>query len=280
MREGEERDVQIRGFPVRLGLDLCMVFSANPEDYTNRGRLVTPLKDRIGSVIRTHYPLTRQVGIQITDENAWTDREDSVAVVVPRWIREIVEEVSRLARSSPHVNQQSGVSVRMSIANIENVVSNAERRGIRLGESPAVARISDLVGLRPSSRGKMELNMSEESGEEDALLERLVQEAVKNVFDQDLKPREFGDLVEYFETAEPLQVGDMIEAEELLKRLEALPGFTERLQKIAQRLDPEISDSEVSAGFQASAAEFVLEALHCHNRLNKRSRDNEAHYGL
>ena len=276
----EERDVQIRGFPVRLGLDLCMVFSANPEDYTNRGRLVTPLKDRIGSVIRTHYPLTRQIGIQITDENAWTDREDSVAVVVPRWVREIVEEVSRLARSSPHVNQQSGVSVRMSIANIENVVSNAERRGVLLGESTSVARISDLVGLRPSSRGKLELNMSEESGEEDALVERLVQEAVKNVFDQALKPREFRDLIEYFETAEPLQVGDMIEADDLLKRFEAIPGFTDRLQDIARRLDPEISDGDVPVGVQASTAEFVLEALHCHNRLNKRSRGDEVRYGL
>ncbi|MFP6770116.1 MAG: sigma 54-interacting transcriptional regulator, partial [Planctomycetaceae bacterium] len=124
----EERDVQIRGFPVRLNLDLCMVFSANPEEYTNRGRLVTPLKDRIGSVIRTHYPLTREIGVQITEENAWIERDGPVAVIVPAWVKEVVEEVSRLARSSPHVNQQSGVSVRMSIANMESVVSNAERR--------------------------------------------------------------------------------------------------------------------------------------------------------
>ena len=130
----EERDVQIRGFPVRLELDLCMVFSANPEDYTNRGRLVTPLKDRIGSVIRTHYPLTREIGVRITEENAWVDREGSIDVVVPGWIKEMVEEIARLARSSPHVNQQSGVSVRMSIANMENAISNAERRAAVLGK--------------------------------------------------------------------------------------------------------------------------------------------------
>src|SRR3954463_7282167 len=119
----EERDVQIRGYPVRMALDLCMVFSANPEDYTNRGRIVTPLKDRIGSVVRTHYPLTRELGMAITDANAWVDR-DSVPVVVPKFMKEVVEEVARVARSSPAVNQQSGVSVRMSIANAENMVSN------------------------------------------------------------------------------------------------------------------------------------------------------------
>src|SRR5262245_15984607 len=129
----EERDVQIRGYPVRLTLDLCMVFSANPEDYTNRGRIVTPLKDRIGSVIRTHYPLTRELGMAITDANAWIDRNE-VQVVVPRFMKEVVEEIARVARGSAAINQQSGVSVRMSIANAENMVSNAERRGLPLGE--------------------------------------------------------------------------------------------------------------------------------------------------
>ncbi|MEM1061495.1 MAG: AAA family ATPase, partial [Planctomycetota bacterium] len=127
----EERDVQIRGFTVRLPLDLCVVFSANPEDYTNRGRIVTPLKDRIGSVVRTHYPGDRSLAVRITDENAWTSRDSGVDVFVPAFVKHIVEEVSRLARTSPHVNQASGVSVRMSVANFENVVSNAERRGLR-----------------------------------------------------------------------------------------------------------------------------------------------------
>src|SRR5262245_33203067 len=176
----EERDIQIRGYPVRLDLDLCLVFSANPEDYTNRGRIVTPLKDRIGSVIKTHYPLTRQHGIAITDANAWSER-DAVRVLVPPFMKEILEETARLARTSAAVNQQSGVSVRMSIANTENLASNAERRGLLLNEPLAVPRVSDLQNLAASSRGKLELTMSEEYGQEDRVIEKLLGEAVKNV---------------------------------------------------------------------------------------------------
>src|SRR5688572_20884334 len=145
----EERDVQIRGYPIRLNLDVCLVFSANPEDYTNRGRIVTPLKDRIGSVIRTHYPETIGEGLEVIQQNAWLDRNadgstSGVKVEMPPFMSEIVEELVRLARSSPHVSQASGVSVRTSIANLETVVSNAERRGILTGESRIVPRICDL----------------------------------------------------------------------------------------------------------------------------------------
>src|SRR5215213_6644993 len=144
----EERDVQIRGYPIRLNLDVCLVFSANPEDYTNRGRIVTPLKDRIGSVIRTHYPETVDEGIQISEQNAYLERTagpatSGVRVDVPRFVSEVVEEVVRLARASPHVSQASGVSVRTSIANLETVVSSAEKRGIMTGEKRVVPRISD-----------------------------------------------------------------------------------------------------------------------------------------
>src|SRR5438093_687105 len=168
----EERDIQIRGYPVRLDLDLCLVFSANPEDYTNRGRIVTPLKDRIGSVIRTHYPLTRTAGIAITDANSWTER-DAVHVLVPLFMKEILEETARLARSSSAINQQSGVSVRMSIANNENMVSNAERRGLITGENPTVPRISDLAFVAASTRGKIELNLTEDEGQEDRVIAKL-----------------------------------------------------------------------------------------------------------
>ena len=151
----EERDVQIRGYPIRLDLDLCMVFSANPEDYTNRGRIVTPLKDRIGSVVRTHYPLTRELGHrdQRPQRLARSRRRRRPGWLIPIYIKEIVEEIARLARSSPHVNQQSGVSVRMSIANLENVVSNAERRASCSGERWIVPRISDLAHVVPPARG-------------------------------------------------------------------------------------------------------------------------------
>src|SRR3954454_6150416 len=177
----EERDVQIRGYPVRLNLDLCMVFSANPEDYTNRGRIVTPLKDRIGSVVRTHYPLTRELGIEISEQNAWLDR-DGGRLAIPYYVKEVVEEASRLARTSSHVNQQSGVSVRMSIANLENVVSNAERRALLNRERWVVPRVSDLPHVFHSSRGKLQLTLTEDDGQEDKLIERIGGEAVKNVF--------------------------------------------------------------------------------------------------
>ena len=183
----EERDVQIRGYPIKLDLDVCLVFSANPEDYTNRGRIVTPLKDRIGSVVRTHYPETVGEGIQIAEQNAWLTRHEGdsgsgVRVDVPRFMSEIVEEMVRLARSSPHVSQASGVSVRTSIANLETVVSNAERRGIVTGETRVVPRICDLNYLVASSRGKIEMTLAEEDGAEDKLIQSLIGEAVKAVF--------------------------------------------------------------------------------------------------
>ncbi|HUG92904.1 MAG TPA: magnesium chelatase [Planctomycetaceae bacterium] len=278
----EERDVQIRGFPIRLELDLCMVFSANPEDYTNRGRIVTPLKDRIGSVVRTHYPLTRELGIQITDANAWADRGGDVAVLVPRFMKEIVEEASRLARTSPHVNQSSGVSVRMSIANYENLVSNAERRSVLVGESPAVARGSDLACLAASSRGKLELTMADEPGEEDALIGRIVGEAVKNVFDQHFSPKQFRNVVEHFESGQTLEVGDRVPAAEYLKRIDRIPGFRKQVEQAARELAPDLAGgpAAASAPLYASVAEFLLDGLHCHNRLNKKHTAGAAQYGL
>lgn len=276
----EERDVQIRGFAIRLPLDLCMVFSANPEDYTNRGRIVTPLKDRIGSVVRTHYPITREIGVEITDENAWVARDDGVHVAVPEFMKQIIEETSRLARSSPHVNQSSGVSVRMSIANLENLVSNAERRAVMLGESHCVARINDLDYLAASSRGKMELNMTEESGEEDKLLTRLMEEAVKNVFDQHFKPRQFRNVVEYFENGETLNVNEQSGAAEFLDQLDAVRDFRKQIERIATELAPEVANGHHATQLQSSVAEFVLEGLYCHNRLNKKRKFGAAEYGL
>jgi magnesium chelatase subunit I len=278
----EERDVQIRGFPIRLELDLCMVFSANPEDYTNRGRIVTPLKDRIGSVIRTHYPLTRELGMQITDANAWADRDSGAAVLVPGFMKEIVEEISRLARSSPHVNQASGVSVRMSIANYESMLSNAERRSVILGESPAVARISDLAYLAASSRGKLELTMADEPGEEDALIGRIIGEAVKNVFDQRFSPKQFRNVVEFFESGQTLEVGDRVPAAEYVKRLDRIPGFRRQIDQATRELAPDLAGGSETGGaaLAASVAEFLLDSLHCHNRLNKKQTMGTAQYGL
>jgi magnesium chelatase subunit I len=267
----EERDVQIRGYPVRLNLDLCMVFSANPEDYTNRGRIVTPLKDRIGSVVRTHYPLTRELGVAISDRNAWLDRPGG-RQAVPIYMREIVEEISRLARTSPHVNQQSGVSVRMSIANLENVVSSAERRALLTGEAWIVPRVSDLAHVAPSSRGKLELTMAEDDGHEDKLIGRLVDEAVKNVFAQYLDPREFRAAVDYFESGKGVEVGDSLPARELLSRIERVPQLRKRAEEFARKAQPELTDAPAIEAATAAAAEFILEGLHVHNKLNKSAK--------
>lgn len=275
----EERDVQIRGFPIRLELDLAMVFSANPEDYTNRGRIVTPLKDRIGSVVQTHYPLTRDLGMQITRENAWVDRDDGIDVQVPRFLQEIVEEVARLARSSGHVNQASGVSVRMSIANYENMLSNAERRAVLAGATRTVARISDLASLTASTRGKLELNMTEESGQEDKLITRIVDEAVKNIFDQHLKPGAFKNVVEHFEAGHAVEVGDRLPPGQYAERLAAIREFPKQVAQVAAGLEPELAKGPLAADLSASVAELILEGLHCHNRINRVRKQGSAKYG-
>ena len=278
----EERDVQIRGFNVRLPLDLMCVFSANPEDYTNRGRIVTPLKDRIGSVVRTHYPTTRELGMRITEENAWTDRgshDDDVKVAVPRFMKEVVEETSRLARTSPHVNQASGVSVRMSVSNYENLLSNAERRGVLQGVSHVVARPSDLAHAAAGGRGKVEMSMTEEPGEEDDLLDRMTDEAVKNVFDQYLKPKKFRSVVEYVEGGKTIRVGEGVTTRQYLELLDSVPHFKEDVELIAGELEPELAGGEYHEQLMACVAEFILEGLHVHNRLNRARTGAVASYG-
>ncbi len=273
----EERDIQIRGYPIRLNLDLCMVFSANPEDYTNRGRIVTPLKDRIGSVVRTHYPLTRELGMAINDQNAWLDR-DGGKLAVPIYIKEVVEEMSRLARSSSHVNQASGVSVRMSIANLENVISNAERRALLNKERFIVPRVSDLTHAVPSSRGKLELTMSEDEGHEDKLIGRLAAEAVKNVFDSHLDIKDFRASVDFFEGNKGIEIGDTQPAKEVLDRVERVPGLRKKADELARKLLPDLSEADARDAATASAAEFILEGLHVHNKLNKTAKAGGSSY--
>lgn len=274
----EERDVQIRGFTVRLPIDVCMVFSANPEDYTNRGRIVTPLKDRIGSVVRTHYPLERELGIKILDEQAWTDRDDK-QVIVPHFLKEIVEEMSRLARTSPHVNQASGVSVRMSIANLETLISNAERRSLMHGEDLPVARVSDLYWMAASSRGKIELGLSEETGDEDILIHRLIEEAIKNVFDQTLSPKRFSNIVDHLNSGKRIKLSPDAETHEFLQELYKIRGFEEQLSMIANNLTGDEANGPSSAGVRAAVAELILEGLYAHNRLNRVMRFGQFVYG-
>ncbi|WP_437192662.1 AAA family ATPase [Planctomicrobium sp. SH527] len=274
----EERDIQIRGFTIRLPLDLCLVFSANPEDYTNRGRIVTPLKDRIGTVVRTHYPETRELGMKIVEEQAWLDRGE-IKVVVPQYLKEILEEISRLARQSPHVNQASGVSVRMSITNMETLVSNAERRALMLGQTSTVARISDLYWLAASTRGKVELSLSEDTGDEDLLIQRLIEEATKIVFDQSFAPKQFSSIVEYVDQGKSLVLNSDLSADEFLQEFAKVKGFPEILDTVAKQLDPEIASGSEKAEFKAGVAEFILHSLYAHNRLNRKVSSGRTTFG-
>lgn len=270
----EERDIQIRGYPIRLDLDLCLVFSANPEDYTNRGRIVTPLKDRIGSVIRTHYPISREHGIAITDANAWLER-DGAAVLVPYFMKEVLEEAARLARSSSAINQQSGVSVRMSIANCETMVSNAERRGLVLKEKPVVPRISDLAFLAASSRGKIELTMTEDDGREDAVIAKLIGEAIKNLFEAHCDPKHMRGVVEWFEAGQSFVVGDRVASLDYVKKLNEAPALKKEVAQFLKKVVPEEMQRQAPDALAASAVEFLLEGLHVSNRLNKSAKGSE-----
>jgi magnesium chelatase subunit I len=271
----EERDIQIRGYPIRLDLDLCLVFSANPEDYTNRGRIVTPLKDRIGSVIKTHYPLTRQHGMAITDANAWSER-DGARVLVPPFMKEILEEAARLARSSPAINQQSGVSVRMSIANYETMISNAERRGLLLDEDPVVPRLSDLIYLAASSRGKIELTLSEDDGQEDKVVAKLVGEAVKNIFESYFEPKHFRPLIEWFEGGKTFVTGDRVPVKDYVKRMGEVAVLAKEVAQFVKSADLQPLSHEAGDALAASAIELILEGLHVENRLNKAAKGGES----
>jgi magnesium chelatase subunit I len=270
----EERDIQIRGYPIRLNLDVCMVFSANPEDYTNRGRIVTPLKDRIGSVIRTHYPATVNEGIEIVKENAWLERHvdasadaSGVEVEVPAYMHEILEEFVRQARTSPHINQASGVSVRCSIANAESVVSSAERRGILLAEKRVVARVDDLGFVSASSRGKLELMLAEGDSAEDKLISALVGEAVKNVFARHADVNRYDEIAMAFKGGVTLQVGDDVPTAVMLENYTHIKGLRQAAGELAKELGLDAKD----AGGVVSAGEFILESLYVNNRLSKAS---------
>jgi magnesium chelatase subunit I len=261
----EERDVQIRGYPIRLNLDVCLVFSANPEDYTNRGRIVTPLKDRIGSVIRTHYPETIAEGIEIARQNAWVERGSEVSVTMPPFMAEIIEQVVRLARFSPHVSQSSGVSVRTTIANVETVTSNAERRGIRTGERQVTPRICDLNYLVASCRGKIEMTLAEEEGAEDKLIKSLIGEAVKAVFARHGEIDGYEKITEQFQGNLTFPAGDELSAEEFVANMKAVKGLVPATTTLAREMELDPSD----AGMMASVGEFLLEGLYVNNRLSK-----------
>ncbi|MCU1459543.1 MAG: Mg-chelatase subunit ChlI [Actinomycetia bacterium] len=264
----EERDVQIRGYKIRLPIDAMLVASANPEDYTNRGRIITPLKDRFGSQIRTHYPLDAQLEMDVVDQEVRPLVAEGLVVHVSDFMREIVAEVSQLARRSPHVNQRSGVSVRLSIANYETLVANATRRALHAGEHEVVPRVSDLDALVASTAGKIEIETMDD-GREEQVLERIVRSAILEVFRARVRPELLGPVVQEFEAGAVAHTGEDVPAVRYQETLESVSA----LRTVLSDLDV----GETPAGV-ASAVEFVLEGLHLSKRLNKDAVGNRATY--
>ncbi|MGP8005545.1 MAG: magnesium chelatase [Acidimicrobiales bacterium] len=268
----EERDVQIRGFRIRLPLDVFVVATANPEDYTNRGRIITPLKDRFGAQIRTHYPFETNTEAKIMEGEADLPTA-GVPVSVPPFMKEVVAEVSQLARRSTHLNQRSGVSVRLSIANYETLVASAVRRALRTGEPMAVPRISDLSSLVPSTQGKIEVEAMEE-GHEEEVVAQLVAAATLAVFRRRVTVDDPQSIVAAFHDQVVVHVGDDLPSSAYLSVLADIPELEPATRKLA---GPEAAESE-SPALLASAMEFLLEGLHLTKRLNKDASGARALY--
>jgi len=267
----QERDVQVKGYRVRLPLDVLVVASANPEDYTSRGRIITPLKDRYAAQVRTHYPPTRELELAVVLQEARLPEAPGVAVHVPRFLQDAVAEMTLQARSSADVNQSSGVSVRMSIANYETLVANAVRRALRLGEAEAVPRISDLDALLASTQGKLELEYAGAERSEADLVRELARRATKVVFDGAVPLEGIAAVADAFEQGWQVEVSARMPSAEYLEGLEQIPGLREAAAGLAG------GDSPARL---ASAIEFVLEGLHLANRLNKSEAEGRARYAL
>ncbi|HUZ77857.1 MAG TPA: sigma 54-interacting transcriptional regulator [Chloroflexota bacterium] len=264
----EERDVQIRGYRVRLPLDIYIVASANPEDYTNRGRIITPLKDRCGSEIRTHYPTTPEDEIVIMEQESVPFEDPDLRVEVPALMKEILAELTHLARKHPDISQRSGVSVRVSICNYENVISNSVRRAIRLREKEAVPRVSDLPAVIASTAGKIELETVGDT-KEDRVIEKLIQGAVLNTFNRHFDVTDFDDLFEGFESGLHVDAGDGLPSMRYVEQVSNFDGVKAAVAKL---------NATGSAATVASAVEFVLEGLHLNRKLNKDHAHGAARY--
>ncbi|MGZ3638376.1 MAG: sigma 54-interacting transcriptional regulator [Ktedonobacterales bacterium] len=264
----EERDVQIRGYKVRLPLDVFVVASANPEDYTNRGRIITPLKDRLGSEIRTHYPREIEHEISIMESESAPFEAEGIETSYPQFMKEIVAELTHQARRSSDISQKSGVSVRVSITNCENVMSNSVRRAIRLKERQAVPRVSDLSAVIASTAGKIELDTIGEAREE-KIVEKLVRQSIVKVFRDYFEVAEFDQLVAGFDKGLSVQASDTQPSMEYVNQLARVGGLKAAVAKLNGHGNP---------ATVASAVEFILEGLHLNKRLNKDEVAGQARY--
>ncbi len=256
----EERDVQVRGYKIRLPLDLMLVASANPEDYTNRGRIITPLKDRFGSQLRTHYPLEVSTEVDIAAQEARPLEAEGLRVHVPEFMTEIVATLSHLARQSPHINQRSGVSVRLTVANQETMVANAARRALRLGERDVVPRVSDLDALASSTAGKVEIEALED-GRDEQIVEHLLRSAILTVFKERIGTDVVRDVVAAFEGGTVVHTGDDVASDEEARLLSDVGALRAPVLSL--------TGGDESPAAVASAVELILEGLHLSKRLNK-----------
>jgi len=257
----QEGDVQIKGYPVRLPLDLVLVFSANPEDYTARGKIVTPLKDRIGSEIRTHYPETIEEGMAITAQEAWCER-GSAPIDIPQYVREVVEQIAFTAREDKKVDKRSGVSQRLPIATMELVVSNAERRALAHGETPAVPRVGDIYAALPGITGKLELEYEGEMRGADAVVRELIRTAVSRIYDRYFEGEDMQPIEQWFNLGGTVKIDDSRPTAAALGDLKQIHGLLDKLSSVG------VKKSDAPAKV-AAAAEFLLEGMVAHRKLSR-----------
>jgi magnesium chelatase subunit I len=268
----EERDVQIRGYPIQFDIDVLILFSANPATYNRSGKVIPQLKDRIGSTIRTHYPLERATGIEIMEQESAVELNGPYPVLVPPFMKEIIEQMSISARKSKYVDHQSGVSARFSIANYRTMVASARQRGVRLGEKPAVPRISDLGHLTSSSLGKLELDMmGSHQMSEKQVLEAIQAEAIKTVFDEYVSKHGLQEIVDVFGKGVKIEVGDQLPSGHYADRIKRVPKAWEK----AFEVNPSTSEA-----VRASCVEFVLAGLYAGDKISRSQKHGRVMYEL
>ena len=258
----QEGDIQIKGYPLRLPLDVLLVFTANPEDYTARGKIITPLKDRIGAEIRTHYPSTLQEGMTITYQEAWTDRKDQVTVEVPEYLRQVVEEIAFQAREDKRVDRRSGVSQRLPITTLESTVSSAEQRAARLGERHSVARVADIYSALPSITGKLELEYEGELKGAETIARELIRTAIGRVFTKHFSDTNFQPVIQWFELGGELKIAEQTATSQRFEKLSNIQGVMEHVHKLGVK-------SKQDEAQAAAAAEMILEGLWAHRRIGR-----------
>jgi magnesium chelatase subunit I len=258
----QEGDIQIKGYPLRLPLDVLLVFTANPEDYTARGKIITPLKDRIGAEIRTHYPASLEEGMTITAQEAWTGRDSGKKIDIPPYLRQVVEEIAFQAREDKRVDRRSGVSQRLPITTLESLVSSAEQRAARNGEKSVVARVADVYAALPAITGKMELEYEGELKGADTIARELIRTAVGRVFSKHFTDINFQPVIQWFELGGELKLPDLATTAERYQQLSKIQGLLEHIDRLG------IKDRK-DTGAAAAAAEMILEGLWAHRRIGR-----------